>query len=186
MQTAGLTAAVECILLNADSREQWIADGRVDCGFTSLPARPGFDTLFLEQDRLVAVLPENHRLAGLEKVSLAELCSEPFMLLDKDSNTGIAGLFSQCGLKPDIRFTTWDDYAIMAMVESGLGVSILPELILKRVPWHIAVRELEIPAYRKIGVALRDRRSASRAVRRFLDYLQFRSGLPAETAPEKP
>ncbi|MGN0837774.1 MAG: LysR family transcriptional regulator [Pyramidobacter sp.] len=166
--------------------EQWIADGRVDCGFTSLPARPGFDTLFLEQDRLVAVLPENHRLAGLEKVSLAELCSEPFMLLDKDSNTGIAGLFSQCGLKPDIRFTTWDDYAIMAMVESGLGVSILPELILKRVPWHIAVRELEIPAYRKIGVALRDRRSASRAVRRFLDYLQFRSGLPAETAPEKP
>ena len=108
------------------------------------------------------------------------------MLLDKDSNTGIAGLFSQCGLKPDIRFTTWDDYAIMAMVESGLGVSILPELILKRVPWHIAVRELEIPAYRKIGVALRDRRSASRAVRRFLDYLQFRSGLPAETAPEKP
>lgn len=60
------------------------------------------------------------------------------------------------------------------MVESGLGVSILPELILRRVPYRIIARELEIPAYRKIGFALRSRKSASLAVRRFLDYLQYR------------
>jgi DNA-binding transcriptional LysR family regulator len=165
--------------------ERWIADGRVDCGFTRLPTRPEFDSIFLEQDRLLAVLPENHRLARLEKVPLAELCSEPFMLLDKDSNTGIAELFSRCGLKPKVHFTTWDDYAIMSMAESGLGVSILPELILKRVPWRIAVRELEFPAFRKIGVALRSRRNASLAVRRFLDYLRFRSVSPSGGDPER-
>lgn len=33
------------------------------------------------------------------------------------------------------------------MVESGLGVNILPELILKRVPYRIIAKELDMPAY---------------------------------------
>ena len=63
---------------------------------------------------------------------------------------------------------------IMAMVESGLGISILPELILKRIPYRIVVKELEIPAYRSIGVALKEKKSASLAVKRFLEYLDYR------------
>ena len=62
----------------------------------------------------------------------------------------------------------------MAMVESGLGISILPELILKRIPYRIVVKELEIPAYRSIGVALKEKKSASLAVKRFLEYLDYR------------
>ena len=61
-----------------------------------------------------------------------------------------------------------------AMVESGLGISILPELILKRIPYHIVVKELEIPAYRSIGLALKEKKSASLAVKRFLEYLDYR------------
>lgn len=60
------------------------------------------------------------------------------------------------------------------MVESGLGISILPELILRRVPYHIVAKELDVPAYRKIGIAMRSRKSASLAVKRFLEYLQYR------------
>lgn len=82
--------------------------------------------------------------------------------------------FERCRLEPRVYFTTWDDYAIMSMVESGLGISILPQLILKRVPYRILVKELDIPAYRKIGLALKDKRNASLAVKRFLDYLQYR------------
>lgn len=62
----------------------------------------------------------------------------------------------------------------MSMVESGLGISILPQLILKRVPYHIIQKELDVPAYRNIGFALRDKRSASLAVLRFMEYLKYR------------
>lgn len=154
--------------------EEWILDGRVDCGFLRLPTRREFETIFLEQDRLLAVLPENHALAKLERVPVAALCSEPFMLLEKGGRADAAEIFERCGLLPRVRFTTWDDYAIMSMAESGLGVSILPELILRRVPYRIAVRPLEIPAYRKIGVALRSKKTASLAVKRFLEYLGCR------------
>ena len=73
-----------------------------------------------------------------------------------------------------MHFTTWDDYAIMSMVESGLGLSILPELILKRIPYSIVAKELSVPASRRIGLVLRSRKTASLAVRRFLEYLPYR------------
>ena len=62
----------------------------------------------------------------------------------------------------------------MSMVESGLGLSILPRLILKRVPYRILARELDVPAYREIGLAVRRWETTSLAVKRFLDYLSCR------------
>ncbi|MDK2808658.1 MAG: hypothetical protein PWP24_1395 [Clostridiales bacterium] len=96
------------------------------------------------------------------------------MLLEKGAKTEISEIFDRCGLSPKTHFTTWDDYAVMSMVESGLGISILPELILKRVPYRIVVKELDVPAYRKIGLALRSKKTVSLAVAKFLDYLTYR------------
>ena len=73
-------------------------------------------------------------------------------LLEKGTKAEIAALFERYHLQPNVHFTTWDDYAVMSMVESGLGISILPELILKRVPYRIAIRELDVPALRTIAI----------------------------------
>ena len=164
----------ELLLGDYTEIESWISDGRVDCGFLRLPTRPEFETVFLEQDRLLAILPENHALAHLEKIPVASLCDEPFMLLEKGAKAEVSEIFERCNLTPNVHFTTWDDYAIMSMVESGLGISILPELILRRVPYRIIAKELDVPTYRKIGIALRSKKTASLAVKRFLEYLQYR------------
>ena len=107
--------------------------------------------------------------------------AEPFILLDKAGNHEVAEALAQCGVTPDVRFTTWDDYAIMAMVECGLGVSLLPELILRRVPYRIAIRKLDTPLYRDIALALPGRAHVSAAPRQFLRYLD-RSDAPAAPA----
>ncbi|AUN00105.1 hypothetical protein RSJ13_14240 [Clostridium botulinum] len=64
---------------------------------------------------------------------------------------------------------TWDDYAIMSIVKSGLGISILPELISERIPYKIIPKELEI------GIAMKDKKTASLAVKQFLHYLKYRN-----------
>ena len=154
--------------------EEWIAEGRVDGGFLPLPTGGEFETIFLERDNLMAVLPEGHPLENCEKVPLAALCREPFMLLERGAKAEVSEVFERNCLTPRVHFTTWDDYAIMSMVESGLGVSILPNLILKRVPYRIVSKELDVPAYRDIGIAIRSRDTASLAMKRFLEYLQYR------------
>lgn len=161
----------ELLLGDYTEIEEWIAQGRVDCGFLRLPTRPEFETVFLKRDRLLAVIPEDHPLAGCEKFPVTALCDDPFMLLEKGAKAEVSEIFERNGLIPKVQFTTWDDYAIMSMVEGGLGISILPELILKRIPYRITAKELDVPAYRNIGLAMKSRSSASPALKRFLEYL---------------
>lgn len=164
----------ELLLGDYTEIETWIAEGRVDCGFLLLPTRPEFETIFLERDQLMAVIPQGHPLASLEKFPAAALEQEPFLLLDKGAKSEVAQFLQAQRLTPDVHFTTWDDYAIMSMVESGLGVAVLPRLILRRAPYQILEKELDVEAYRDIGVALRQRETAPLAVKRFLDYLPYR------------
>ena len=151
--------------------EAWIRDGRVDFGF--LPMRDGLDldTRFVMRDRLMAVIPVDHPMADREEFPLEEFSREPFMLLEKGGRAEISEVFERNGVTPQVSLTTWDDYAIMSMVENGLGISILPELILRRAPYRIVTLPLDVPAHRDICVAMRSRDRMSNASMRFLGYL---------------
>ena len=164
----------ELLLGDYTEIEDWIAQGRVDCCFLRLPTRTDFDTIPLGRDRLLAILPQNHPLTQYDRVPIAALAEEPFMLLEKASQAEVSEVFERNGLKPRVHFTTWDDYAIMAMVESGLGVSMLTEMILKRVPFNVVVKELDVTAYRETALAIREQETASLAVKKFMGYLQYR------------
>lgn len=167
----------ELLLGDYTEIESWILNGRVDFGFVRLPSKAELETIFLEQDRLLVVIPQNHPLANCEKFPVNDLLNRPFMLLEKGAKAEISEIFEMHHISPQVNFTTWDDYAIMSMVENGLGISILPELILKRIPHKIIAKELEIPAFRNIGIAMREQKSLSLASKRFLEYLSYRNRL---------
>lgn len=150
----------------------WLEEGRVDCGFLPRTMASGLECISLAEDRLLAVLPEGHPLESLALFPIKALCEEPFMLLKQGKTSEVSELLEAHDLHPDIRFTTLDDYAIMSMVESGLGISVLPELILTRNPYRIVTKELDVPATRDICFVLRDSATAPLAVRRFKEYLR--------------
>ena len=164
----------ELLLGDYGEIEGWVRDGQADCGFTNLPDESDLDLIPLECDSFMAVLPKDHPLAELEVVPIASLCSEPFLLLEKTGTHDVSELFASNGLHPRVHFTTWDDYAIMSMVEGGLGISMLPRLILKRIPYDIAIRPTDRTVRRSLGIMLRDRNSSSAALRKFLEYIDRR------------
>lgn len=67
-----------------------------------------------------------------------------------------------------------EDFAIMAMVKRGMGVGILPDVILRRIPYRLEVRPLKEPYYRSIGLAMKHAAHLTPAARKFIDYLLFR------------
>lgn len=162
----------ELVLGDYAEIEGWVASGRVDCGFTRLPAAENLAAVHLVDDELLAVLPSGHRLASFEAVPAEELARERFILLEKDGNTVVDEAFSHCGGVPVPTCVTWDDYSIMAMVEGGLGVSILPALVLRRIPYKVELRPLAQPVFRKIGLVTRKVVTQPTAVSRFLEYLE--------------
>ena len=69
------------------------------------------------------ILPEDHPLAALESVPIDRLTEDPFLLLSRGDRSEVSELFGSSGLKPNTHLTLWDDYAVMSMVEKGLGIS---------------------------------------------------------------
>ena len=164
--------------------EQWLLDGRIDCGFLRLPTDPQFDTIELEKERFLVVLPEDHPMAGCDVFPIEELGRYPLMQFEKSDKAEISEIFEQNSLSvPKVHFTTWNGHVILAMVESGLGISILPEMILKRTPYKIVAKKLSSPLYRTIAFALRSHKTAPLAVKKLIEYLKYRYPSQTESRP---
>ena len=163
----------ELLLGDYGEIEQWIFEGRVDCGFLRLPTRAEYDTISLGMDEYAAVLPVDHPLTQKKVLNPHDLDGQPFMLLEHGGKTEVTELLERHHINPDIRFTTWDDYAIVSMVESGLGIGVLPGLILRRIPYQVEIRSFSEPFYREIGFAMKSGSTSSIAVQRFVQYLKY-------------
>ncbi|MDO4174703.1 MAG: LysR family transcriptional regulator [Eubacteriales bacterium] len=156
------------------SIQEWIKTGAIDFGFVSPKAVSGIQTLPLKKGPMLAVLPEGHPLAEKEIIPLQDLTEEPFILLEEGHYYEPLEAFRAIGAEPDVRYTIHDDYAIMTMVEAGLGVSILAELVLHRTNYRLALRQTDPPIFRTVAIGYKDKESLPMASKRFIAYLQSR------------
>jgi DNA-binding transcriptional LysR family regulator len=164
---------VEFKLSNGDyyDVDRWLSEGSVDIGFITLPTDLKCECVPLLKDRILAVLPPDRSLCGLERFPLKDMENEPFISLMEGSDNDVRRALDMVGISPDVKFTTKDDYAIIAMVEQGLGVSILPELLLEGRRNNVQVLELDPPVSRTIALAFPAAYSAGPATRRFAEYV---------------
>ena len=147
---------IEITILGGDYHdvELWLSEGTIDIGFVTLPSNANCRFIPLKEDRLLAVLPPDHRYAGLEKLPVTRIAGEPFISLLESSDHDTRKALDTYGIKPNVRFTSKDDYAILAMVENGLGMTIMPELLLEGRRDKVRVMELVPGARRTIALAL--------------------------------
>lgn len=164
---------VDIKLLSGDYHdvENWLTEGSVDLGFINMPSKLRCECVALMEDRLLAILPKDHKFASYPKFPLVECETEAFITLLETSNHDANRALSAAGIKPNIKYSTKDDYAIIAMVEQGLGVSIMPELLLRGRHDDVVIKELVPPSRRTIGLAIPETSRHSPATRKFADYV---------------
>lgn len=158
---------------------EWIATGQIDFGFINPLAVTNLQTQTVKSDQMLAILPQDHPLAKEKAVRLTDLAQEPYILLEEGQYSEPIAAFETAGIVPNIQYTLHDDYAIMTMVEAGLGVSILAELVLRRTNYRIACLPIEPPVTRTLAVVYKDKNSLPIASKYFIDYLmKHREELP--------
>ncbi len=157
----------------------WVKEGFVDFGFVNPEAVSKLTTIPLQEDEMLAVLPTNHSLAADNKVLMKELIAEPYILLDEGEINETVTAFHQHGLEPNIQYRVHDDYAIMSMVEQGLGISVLPKLVLDRCPYNIVTKPILPSVMRTISLVYKDKRVLPIASRYFINFIleSFRESL---------
>ncbi|MBO4847614.1 MAG: LysR family transcriptional regulator [Clostridia bacterium] len=155
-----------------DEIEDRVLDERLDCGFLTKQTKRDLNFIELTRDRLLAVVPKQHPLAGSGRFPVEQIDREDLILPGEGSNYDIGGIFRSCRITPRAKYALSDDYAALAMVERGLGVTILPELVLEGRRDNVAVLELDPPFHRTIGVVSRPRRGVSPAARAFIEFVK--------------
>lgn len=105
-------------------------------------------------DRLVALVPERHRLAGASSLDIGELAEEPWIAGCPRCRGQLVEVCESAGFTPRIDFATDDYPAVVGLVGAGLGVAVLPQLAIESVrPRGARAVALE-PAVRREIVAL--------------------------------
>lgn len=153
--------------------EEMLAAGAADVGFLSRSGSMGeMEFLPLAKDQLMVTLQKGHPLTRMKNIPLSALRSEPFILYAPGVDRDIGRVLQEGGIDPKIAFTSADDQTIIAMVESGLGVSILPDLMLRGFTHAVEARPIAPVATRTLGVLLPSLAMASPAARKFIAYTQ--------------
>jgi len=148
----------------------WLRKGLVDCGFVALPTADDLDASFLVQDSLVAVLPQGHPMADAPYFPVEMLSHEDFINVREEQDYEIAKFLDELQQKPKFRYESSDDYAILSMVEAGLGISVIHDLMLIPNRYNVVAKPFDVPIVRDIAVAVKKDAAPSTITQLFVDH----------------
>lgn len=159
-------------LYEAEMKEQieMLRSGAIDIGFFSLPA-PN-DLLFypLEPDELVIILSPEHELAKAPTISPQDLLRyhNELILPHEDTNENIRLIYGDNIPPLHSKYSAENDPTIISLVNKGLGIGIVPRLLLNAVTTDIAVRSFAPPKMRTLALTVSREKAAMPAIKEFI------------------
>ena len=129
-----------------------------------------FDWIPLAEENVIAALPEDHEFATAKSFPIAECENNDFILGSWGREIEILDILEKNDVHPEIKYTTYDTPATLAMVRMGLGISFVNELSAQFWNEHLVKLPLDPPQTITFGVAVPDRDHMTGAARKFLSY----------------
>lgn len=128
---------VEVVLSEATSLRilTMLREEVIDVGIVRTPLLQahGASLHLLRRDRFVAALPVSHSFASRRSLRLEELAGEPFVMYSASDAAGLhASAMAACeaaGFAPKVMQVATQVATVLALVASGLGVALVPEVV---------------------------------------------------------
>ncbi len=152
----------------ADDIYNWVMDGTVDIGFLSRQENYRTEWIPLRKDPLLAIMPPDDKHTA-KQFPLTDFNGKKFLMPSYGLNKDILKVFEKYEIKPNISNSHVNYNVILSMVERGLGMSILSELLLKGRDDNIKILETRPKVYRELGIALQSHKYATNAVKNFIE-----------------
>ena len=136
-----------------------VRSGELDVGFVRLPLLEAeqLDVEVVEQDHLVAAVATSHPLASRQTLALSALADEPFIIFPKSSvlHATIMMACHNAGFAPNVAQEAEQVHTIMSLVQSGLGVALVPARSTRYIPDEVKLLALQNPARIETGIVSR-------------------------------
>jgi DNA-binding transcriptional LysR family regulator len=161
-----LNREVEFSLRNILTAEQlrMLETGALDIGFLRLPIgeHPALDVVTVHREPFVLVVPSSHKLAKRKRAHLRELAGQDFVMYERTHAPGfhdlIFGMLRDAGIVPNVSQTAGEMPTLISLVDSGMGIAILPASAVKHSAASVLAYEIadRIPMS-EIGIAVSKR-----------------------------
>lgn len=124
-------------------------------------------------DELMVVVPNLPAFQGLKSMPIGGIPSYPFIMPDNDQDTFLKQMLKKYDVSPNIKYRFQLLSTVFAMIEVGLGITIVSETALKTYKFDVLMIPLEPKLYRNVSlVALRPQMSAP-VVKAFFDVAKL-------------
>lgn len=150
--------------------EQWLQSGEVDAGFLNGQKSAQFQFIELVQDPLLCIVSNQSELYNRTEIDITELEDRPFIMTSYRGTNDVRVILEQYHVKPNIRFELSEEVGIISMISHHLGISILPRLVINRLPSSLKAIPLKQGGYRTIGLAMKHQ--ASPVTKKFAEILR--------------
>ena len=163
---------IQIIEMGSGAIEQIMRERKADLCIYAGGEGQEFEWVPLCRDRMLALVPPEHPLARQDRVPLEALLTEKFIMPMPDYDGEVRYILNKLPRWPQILFSACSDYAIINMVTEGLGVSILPELLLKNYGHSAVALPMDPPQERMLGMGVPQLKTASPVTRNFMEYVK--------------
>lgn len=142
----------------------------IDLIFYSYREPMPYEWIPLAEDPVMAILPLNHPLAGKDAYPLERCQQESFIMPAVGKDADVLTIFRKYNLSPKIVYSTLENFVTTAMIEQGMGMTIMNDLVTQRWRFNVVKLPLDPPQSLTLGIALPSLAQASPAVRRFVKF----------------
>ncbi len=149
----------------------WAKTGVVDIGFATLPVKEDLIETPLCMDRLLCITPKNFKPVHSKYVTIDDIRDQSFILQREGYNADTISFIKKYNLSIRPQFFIDNDQSIIAIVESGLGISIVPELILNKVRCNVNVYPIVPNEFRTIGLVTHKKQLLSPATLKMFNHI---------------
>lgn len=155
---------------------EFLRRGVVDVCILQKPYSDRYLSEELITDSFVAVLPKDHPMAGRDVFRVEDFATEEVIWFREVRDADARTFFSENKVTPNIVYEVSDDYIMMSMVESGLGICMDYELVLKPLRYDVAVLPMDRTRYRTLELCVRDEEAKTPLVSLLMDCIRRGAG----------
>ncbi len=150
--------------------DDWLSTYQVDLAFMSQAPNSPYEWIPLGTDSMVAVLSLDHPLAHADYYPIERVEEEAFIMPGLGHDIDTMHVLEKYNLKPHVVIETIENASMLAMVEQGMGMSVVNSLLTKKLNFDIALVPIKPEDSIIFGLAIQSLSDASPAVRRFAEY----------------
>ena len=132
----------------------WLKTGVVDIGFLSDSSCKELSLCPLYKDELLVITPKSYKAKHRDYIEINELDGEKFISQRESTDADIQEIFRKYKLNVHSSCHVVDDLSQIALVASGLGVCIMPKLVMQNIPYEVNTYSLKPSQHRTIGICL--------------------------------